>query len=53
MLGYLNSEIDEMMYAIQTADLMIDSDENPAIHNYLVMAHEFFEGLIAEGYLDE
>ena len=49
MLGYTENDVTNMLYAIKSADLLINPDENPAIHNYLVMAADFFEGLFAEG----
>lgn len=49
MLGYTEQDIIDMKYAIESADLFIDSDKNPAIHNYLIMAADFFEGLLVEG----
>jgi hypothetical protein len=52
MLGYKYNDLVNMIYGIQNADLIIDSDENPAIHNYLVMASDFFAGLLAEGYFE-
>jgi hypothetical protein len=52
MLGYTKEDLDNMIYGIGSADLLINSDENPAIHNYLVTAHEFLQGLWAEGYFD-
>jgi hypothetical protein len=52
MLGYTKEDLDNMMYGIQNADLLINADENPAIHNYLVIANDFLEGLWAEGYFD-
>ena len=52
MLGYTKIDLDNMMYGIQNADLMINADENPAIHNYLVTANDFLGGLWAEGYFD-
>ena len=52
MLGYTEEDLNNMRYGIETADLMINSDENPAIHNYLVMASDFLGGLWAEGYFD-
>jgi len=52
MLGYTKTDLDNMMYGIQNADLMINADENPAIHNYLVTANDFLGGLWAEGYFD-
>jgi hypothetical protein len=52
MLGYTKEDLDNMTYAIESADLMINADENPAIHNYLVMAGDLLDGLWAEGYFD-
>lgn len=52
MLGYSKEDLDNMVYGINTADLMLNSDENPAIHNYLIMASDFLQGLWAEGYFD-
>ena len=52
MLGYTKEDLDNMTYGVTSADLMINADENPAIHNYLIMATEFLDGLWAEGYFD-
>lgn len=52
MLGYTLQDLDNMINGIENADLMINADENPAIHNYLVMAHDFLQGLWAEGYFE-
>ena len=52
MLGYTKDDLDNMVYGIRTADFMLDADQNPAIHNYLVMAEDFLSGLWAEGYFD-
>ena len=52
MLGYTQRDLADMTYGISSADLLINSDENPAIHNYLVKAEEFLQGLWAEGYFD-
>jgi hypothetical protein len=52
MLGYTSQDLADMVYGINTADLLIDSNENPAIHNYLVMAHDFLMGLHMEGHFD-
>jgi hypothetical protein len=51
MLGYKEEDILSMIYGVSSADLLIDADENPAIHNYLVMTSEFLEGLLAEGHI--
>ena len=52
MLGYTKEDLANMTYGVSSADLMINADENPAIHNYLVMARNFLDGLWAEGYFD-
>jgi hypothetical protein len=52
MLGYTKEDLDNMIYGVQCADLLIDADENPAIHNYLVTTNEFLQGLLSEGYFD-
>jgi hypothetical protein len=52
MLGYTQKDLADMTYGVYQADLLVNADENPAIHNYLVMAHDFLQGLWAEGYFD-
>ena len=52
MLGYTAEDLTNMKYSVDTAVLLINADENPAIHNYLIMAHDFLQGLWAEGYFD-
>jgi hypothetical protein len=52
MLGYTKEDLANMTYGVNSADLMIDADNNPAIHNYLVMTRDFLDGLWAEGYFD-
>ena len=52
MLGYTKDDLAKMTYGVQCADLLINADENPAIHNYLVKTDEFLQGLWAEGYFD-
>ena len=52
MLGYTQQNLADMSYGVYQADLLIDADENPAIHNYLVMAHDFLQGLSAEVYFN-
>ena len=52
MLGYTKEDLNDMIYGINSADTMINSDENPAIHNYLTTASDFLQGLWAEGYFD-
>ena len=52
MLGYTDNDLTDMMYGVDTAMLLIDSNENPAIYNYLVTTSDFLKGLWAEGYFD-
>jgi hypothetical protein len=52
MLGYGPNDLNNMTYGVDSAMLLINSDENPAIHNYLVTARDFLQGLWAEGYFD-
>ena len=52
MLGYTEENLNDMINAVYQADILINPDENPAIHNNLVMAHDFLNGLWAEGYFD-
>jgi hypothetical protein len=53
MLGYTKEDLEAMIYGIESADLIVNSDENPAIHNYLVTASDFLKGLLEEGYVNE
>lgn len=52
MLGYELNDLNNMVYGLDNAILLINSDENPAIYNYLVTARDFLQGLWAEGYFD-
>jgi hypothetical protein len=52
MLGYTQRDLADMTYGVYQADLLVNPDENPAIHNYLVKTGEFLDGLWAEGYFD-
>ena len=49
MLGYTINDIEEMIYGIESSILLINTDENPAIHRYLVDTVSFLEGILAEG----
>ena len=51
MLGYGKKDIFEMIYGIENAILLIDTDENPAIHRYLENSKDLLEGLLAEGHI--
>ena len=52
MLGYTLEDLNNMTYGVDNAMLLINSDENPAIYNYLVITRDFLQGLWAEGYFD-
>jgi hypothetical protein len=51
MLGYKEQDVAEMLYGVQTAILLINTDENPAIHRYLSNTADLLEGLLAEGHV--
>jgi hypothetical protein len=52
MLGYEESDLNDMRYAIDSAVLIIGEDEHPAIVRDLKKASDFLDGLWAEGYFD-
>lgn len=45
MLGYNKADIDNMKYGIDCAITLINPNENPHIHRYLVEAAEFFDDI--------
>jgi hypothetical protein len=49
LLGYKTEDAVEMIYGIESAILLIDTNDNPAIHRYLSNAADLLRGLIAEG----
>jgi hypothetical protein len=51
MLGYTSIEVEDMIYSIGAAILIINTDENPAIHRGLSNAIDLLEGLLAEGHI--
>jgi len=52
MLGYTEGDLIDMIYGVETANLMIDADKHPAIHNYLVTTIDFLKGLESQGYFE-
>ena len=48
MFGYPKADIDNMKYGVDCSLMLINANENPAIHRYLKEASDFFEGLIEE-----
>ena len=51
MLGYTLDELDEMIRSVGLAKKCI-SNENTRINDGLDKAHDFLQGLWAEGYFD-
>lgn len=51
MLGYTVNDIEDMIYGIESSMLLINSDENPAIHRYLANSVDLLQGLLAEGHV--
>ena len=51
MLGYDFPVVKEMIHSIESALLMINEDENPAIGRGLRNAADFLEELIVENYI--
>lgn len=49
MMGYTEDDIEQMKYGIQSAILLINTDENPAITRYLQETADFLDGLLVEG----
>lgn len=52
MLGYEESDLNDMRYAIDCARLILGEDAHPAIVRDLLKASDFLDGLWAEGYFD-
>jgi hypothetical protein len=52
MLGYEESDLNDMRYAIDSAVLVLGEDNHPAIVRDLAKASDFLDGLWAEGYFD-
>jgi hypothetical protein len=51
MLGYTLEDLNNMTYGVDNAILLINSDEHPAIYNYLVTTREFLQGYGQKGTL--
>jgi hypothetical protein len=52
MLGYEESDLNDMRYAIDSAVLILGEDKHPAIVRDLAKASDFLDGLWAEGYFE-
>jgi hypothetical protein len=49
MLGYKDTDVIDMVDALDSALLMINSDDDPWLYNNVWRAKDFLEGLLAEG----
>ena len=52
MLGYVSTDIDDMIYALDSVLTTINSDDDPWLYNNTWRAKEFLHGLQVEGYFD-
>ena len=52
MLGYTKEDLDDMLLAVETAKVMVDSDDDPWLAGNLHQTGTFLQGLWAEGYFD-
>ena len=52
MLGYNTKDIMEMAYGVESAMMLINADENPAIIRFLDNTKDLLAGLLAEGYIN-
>jgi len=52
MLGYSKADLDDMIGAVNAAVTTVNSDDDPWLHDNLVTATVFLNGLWAEGYFD-
>ena len=52
MLGYATTDVDDMVYALDSVLTTISSDDDPWLYNNTWRAMEFLKGLQAEGYFD-
>lgn len=52
MLGYIYTDVEDMIYALDSVLTTINSDDDPWLYNNTERAKQLLEGLLAEGYLD-
>ncbi len=52
MLGYANTDLDDMIYALDSVLTTINSDDDPWLYNTTWRAMELLKGLQVEGYFD-
>jgi len=52
MLGYEMSDVDDMIYALDSVLTTINSDDDPWLYNNTWRAMDFLKGLQVEGYFN-
>ena len=52
MLGYKDTDVHDMIYALDSVLTTINSDDDPWLYTNTERAKELLEGLLAEGYLE-
>lgn len=52
MLGYELKDLDDMIYSVRSILTVVDSNDDPWLHNNLAKTLDFLQGLWAEGYFD-
>ena len=50
MLGYVSTDVDDMVYALDSVLTTINSDDDPWLYNNTCRAKELLQGLQVEGY---
>ena len=50
MLGYISTDVDDMVYALDSVLTTINSDDDPWLYNNTWRAKELLQGLQVEGY---
>jgi len=52
MLGYEKDDLKDMIHSVESVITTVNSDNDPYLHNNLVITKDFLGGLLAEGYFD-
>jgi hypothetical protein len=53
MLGYISTDVDDMVYALDSVLTTINSDDDPWLYNNTWKAKELLQGLQVEGYFND
>lgn len=51
MLGYVETDVTDMINALDSVLTTINSDDDPWLYNNTFRAKDLLEGLLAEGYV--